>query len=691
MHISSSKILIVDDYHSNRVSLERLLEPIANIQIFHADSGNSALKQLIHHQFTLILLDVNMPEMDGYEVASLISATDKHKHIPIVMLTAHTDNQSIQKAYQSGAVDYLIKPIDTTILLNKVKQFVTLNQLQQKTEHLKVENQAIIEAIAQGLIKVSPQGLIEYANASAISLLNVPLEQLLNTPFNMWFQHITSKNDLFSSIQSHFKSAQTYQQKVQLQPNQKPNHQIEITCSKKQTKQEEIIVLFQDITERLTLENELVHLANFDNLTKLANRNYFNQEIKQSLEQAEQQKQSIYLLMLGLDRFKEINDRLGHNVGDQLLLNVATRIQEVLLPNAFAARLGGDEFAVLCKGINLEQAEELARNLVNLIARPFNLYEHEVYIETSIGIVDGKTCQYNKSTLLKYADITLNEAKLTGKNRYKLFNPKMAEKRTAQAQIQQQLRLLLDKKALIVHYQPQYSVNQGYFVGFEALARWPESGYGEQVSPGVFIPLAEQSQLIHQIGEQVLIQTCEQLNAWHLEKQNKHLTISVNLSAKQLNHPLFLERLKDILVNYQFPLEQLIFEVTESAILGNSEAIIRSIHTIKAMGIRLALDDFGTGYSSLNYLQKLPFDVIKIDQCFVRQLGSCKKTEALVQAIISIAEACNMDVIAEGVESNIHHKHVVALGCNKIQGYYYSPALPQNQLAHYCTPTKHLQ
>jgi EAL domain-containing protein (putative c-di-GMP-specific phosphodiesterase class I) len=267
----------------------------------------------------------------------------------------------------------------------------------------------------------------------------------------------------------------------------------------------------------------------------------------------------------------------------------------------------------------------------------------------------------------------------------------MAEKREIQSSVQQTLRHILDDKALIVHYQPQYSVNQGYFIGFEALARWPETGYGEQVSPGVFIPLAEQTQLIHQIGEQVLIQTCEQLNLWYQEKQNKHLTISVNLSANQLNHPLFLDRLKDILVNYQFPLEQLVFEITETAILGNTAAIIRSIHSLKAMGIRLALDDFGTGYSSLNYLQKLPFDVIKIDQCFVRRLGSCKKTEALVKAIITIADACNMDVIAEGVESDIHHKHVVALGCNKIQGYFYSPALPLNQLGYYCNTPKQLQ
>lgn len=692
MKSSPSKILIVDDYHSNRVSLERLLEPIANIQIFHAESGNSALKQLIHHKFTLILLDVNMPEMDGYEVASLISSTGKHKDTPIVMLTAHSDNMSILKAYEAGAVDYLSKPIEPTILLNKVQQFVTLNQLQKRTEHLKSENESIIEAIGQGLIKVTEEGMIASANATALTLFNAPLEKVLYTPFNRWFKQSSADNNLFFNVQSLIELDSIFQESVTLIPFKKQSHQIEITCTQKTNEHnDDIIILFQDISQRLELEAELLQLANYDNLTKLANRNFFNQCLDNTLEKAQLVQSQVFLFMLGLDRFKEVNDTLGHHIGDHILNSVASRLLETLPSNAVAARFGGDEFAILVNSKSLEETTQLAQSLVTLISRPFHIQDHEIYIETSIGIADCQMSQYDKTTLLKNVDIALNEAKATGKNRYKLFATTMSEKRASQASVQQKLRYLLDDKALLVHYQPQFSVSQGYFIGFEALARWPETGYGDQISPGVFIPLAEQSQLIHQVGEQVLIQTCEQLDIWHQQKQNKHLTISVNLSAKQLNHPLFLERLKDILVNYQFPLEQLIFEITETAILGNTEAIIRSIHTIKAMGIRLALDDFGTGYSSLNYLQKLPFDVIKIDQCFVRQLGSCKKTEALVKAIITIADACNMDVIAEGVESDIHHQHVVALGCNKIQGYYYSPALPQSQLELYCNPPKQLQ
>ncbi|WP_438462982.1 EAL domain-containing protein [Marinomonas sp. PE14-40] len=688
----ASKILIVDDYHSNRVSLERLLKPIDNIQIFHAESGNQALSLIIHHQFSLILLDVNMPEMDGYEVAELITSTESHKHTPIIMLTAHTGNQSALKAYDSGAVDYLTKPIEPTILLNKVGLYVTLDQLQNRTERLKAEKDAIIESIGQGLIKVSQEGIIEFANAAALSLLNQTATEVLSTQFNKWFTQTNCTENLFTKIQTQIEANSVLQQKVTLKPFNKDVHKIEITCSRKQTDQDDdVIILFQDITQKQAYEAELTHLANFDSLTKLANRNHFNQHLNKVLLDTQDKESNFFLLMLGLDGFKKINDTLGHSIGDKLLVGVASRITESLPSNAFAARLGGDEFAILIQHPEIHAAENLAKQLVQLISNSFIIQDHEIYIETSIGIADAKTGHYDKSVLLKSVDIALNEAKLAGKNRFKLFISEMAEQRSLQASIQNKLRHLLESRALVVHYQPQFSVNLGEFVGFEALARWPEQGYGEQISPGVFVPIAEQSILIQEVGKQVLIQACDQLALWHQENKNKHLTISVNLSAKQLNHPLFLEELKDILLKYHFPLERLIFEITETAILSNSESIITSIHNLKAMGVRLALDDFGTGYSSLNYLQKLPFDAIKIDQCFVRRLGSCKKTEALVKAIITIADACNMDVIAEGVESTMHHQQVVALGCNKIQGYYYSPALPIHQLDEYCVQATQLQ
>ncbi|WP_036178874.1 EAL domain-containing protein [Marinomonas sp. MED121] len=558
----------------------------------------------------------------------------------------------------------------------------------------------IMESIGQGLIKLNHKGHITYANMTAYQLLKSVPEILIDSHIDQWFRFEDSTQATHYSILSRIEAAldqspnmdNGYQEKAYASPILAPQFTVEITCSNlAMTSPTERLILFQDISQRQAFETELKYLANFDSMTKLPNRTYFNQALTQALESNKKDKHPLYLFMLGLDGFKEINDTLGHNIGDQVLISVAERLQKILPKDSLIARFGGDEFALLSSKFTHNEAQLLAQELIQFIALPFSIFDNEIYIETSIGIADSDISKADKSTLLRFADIALSEAKLAGKNGYKIFAPEMAHKKSEEAKIKQTLRQILENQDLIVHYQPQYNVIQGDFIGFEALARWPESEYGKQVSPAIFIPLAEQNQLIHIIGEQVLIQSCEQLAFWHARNPNCHFTISVNLSAKQLNHPLFLERLKAILLNYHFPLERLVFEITETAILGNFESIIHSIQTIKDMGIRLALDDFGTGYSSLNYLQKLPFDVIKIDQSFTQQLGQCKKTEALVKAIITIADACNMDVIAEGVESNMHHQHVVALGCNKIQGYYYSPALPQHLLEGYCESLKQLQ
>lgn len=684
----ASKILIVDDHDSNRIALEKLLRAVDHIEIYHAASGNEALSSLIRHKFALILLDVNMPEMDGYEVAELISSTDAHKHTPIVMLTAHDPSaQNILKAYQSGAVDYLAKPIEPTILLNKVNQFVTLNQLQKKTYSLKSERESILEAVGQGVIKIGTCGLIKFANSKSCQLLNQNINDLSETHFNQWFQF--NKQDFnqpvnfFNYIQEKVKKQGLFQQQeITLKPTDSPELQVEITCTPvSNVKNSSMIILFQDITKRLEMENKLTHLANFDPLTQLANRAYFHENVNRAIARAKRIKSTIILLMLDLDHFKQINDTLGHDIGDELLQEVASRLKFMLRESDMPVRLGGDEFAILLEDTSEQAAKIVARKIIKLISTPFIIQDKEIFIETSIGIACCQNGSIDMSTLLKWADIALYEAKSTGRNCYQLFMPSMSEQREQHAFIQGKLRHILEANALSVHYQPQYSLSENCIVGFEALARWPQQGYGKEIiSPATFIPIAEQSHLIHEIGEQVLKQTCELLQRWQKQPDNKHLRISVNLSPKQLNAPNFLENLRKTLSQYQFPLQKLIFEITETAILNHTVTVTQTINTIKSMGIHLALDDFGTGYSSLNYLQNLPYDMIKIDQSFIHRLASCNKTYALVKAIMTIATACEMDVVAEGVETSEQLEQVEALGCNKIQGYYYSKPLTKDQL-----------
>jgi len=689
MDCSLSKILIVDDYESNQLALANVLQPISNIELHFASSGNEALKILINNSFSLILLDVNMPNMDGYEVADLISNTQAHRHTPIIMVTAHeTGSENILKAYDCGAIDYITKPIEVPILLNKVKQFIRIDQLQAKTDYLSSERELILEAAGQGVIKLSAAGEIQFANSKCLQLFDLSREKVLNKHLNECFKISICDDadsfDLFDKIKNNVSKVPIYQvQEVTLATYKKDPLLMELTCtSVDQHGGVVYIIVFQDITKRVVLENKLTRLANYDQLTELANRSYFNEHIERAIFRSQRIGSTVTLLMLDLDQFKLVNDTLGHDIGDALLRDVASRILTTLRINDIAARFGGDEFAVLLEDCtSIIDADHVAEKLVNLIAQPFIIQGNEIFIETSIGIACSENGEANQSTLSKWADIALYEAKSAGRNCYQRFVQTMSDEREKKAYIQSQLRHIIDNQALAIHYQPQYSVKEQKIIGFEALARWPATGYGAQlISPAEFIPIAEQSYLIHDLGLQILRSSCLLLSTWQLDKLTQHLTLSVNLSAKQLNAPDFLEKLKTILSNYQFPLSKLILEITETAILNRSATVINSLDAIKAMGVGLALDDFGTGYSSLNYLQNLPFDVIKIDQCFIQSIGLCRKNHVVIKAVVDIATAYKMDVVAEGVENAEQLQGAVDLGCDKIQGFHFSKPVEENAI-----------
>ncbi|MBE7214868.1 EAL domain-containing protein [Shewanella benthica] len=687
MDLHVSKILIIDDLHNSRIALAKVLQPLTNIQLVQASSGSEALSKLINDKFALVLLDVNMPDMDGYEVAELISATQAHKHPPIIMLTTHDPSSAdILKAYQAGAIDYLTKPIESTILLSKVKQFVKIDRLESKNHDLKSEREVILEATDQGVIKVDKKGDIQFSNSKACKILNTEPQYILGAAFNLWFQWQANEirdQTLFQHLKDKVTKLGLYKHQVaQLINHKNENLLVELTCtSAMKHADSSMTILFQDFTARLEMERRLVHLASYDTLTQLMNRTYFHDRLTQAIKRSKRLNTSVVLLLLDLDRFKLINDTLGHDIGDALLQKISIRLKSMLRETDIAARLGGDEFAILLEDCKSSlDAEEIAKKIATLIAVPCIIGDEEISVETSIGISCCNNGNPDKATLLKWADIALYAAKSAGRNCYQIFVPSMSEQAQKQAFIQNQLRQIIERKQLEVHYQGQYSIEEGRFIGFEALVRWPLIDNQSRISPAQFIPIAEQSRLIYDLGQAVLIQACTLLQEWQECIHTRHLTLAVNLSAKQLNAHDFLDRLENILFRFKFPFSKLTFEITETAFLEHSQCVTRTVNTLKAMGFSLALDDFGTGYSSLNYLQNLPFDIIKIDQCFIQRLGACHKTWALVKAIITIADAFNMSIVAEGVESKKQLDSVIALGCDKIQGYYFSTPIPKEQI-----------
>jgi diguanylate cyclase (GGDEF)-like protein/PAS domain S-box-containing protein len=425
-----------------------------------------------------------------------------------------------------------------------------------------------------------------------------------------------------------------------------------------------------DVTDQKQAEKQLLHNAFHDALTGLPNRALFMDRLKHSL--AEMKKGDGYtfgVLFLDLDRFKVVNDSLGHQIGDQLLVAAARRLESCLRPGDIVARLGGDEFAVILDRVrHVTDAIQAAERIREHLARPFNLSGHEVFISASIGIALNQTSSDQPDEILRNADTAMYRAKDQGRGCFELFDKGMHARNAALSQLESGLRRALARDEFRVHYQPIISLESWRISGFEALVRWedPEHGY---ISPLKFIPVAEDTGLIIPIGQWVLREACQQLRMWQEQfPSDPPLSISVNLSGKQFSQPDLIERIAQILSETGLEASSLKMEITESAIIENIAAATITLKRIKALGIRLSLDDFGTGYSSLSYLHRFPIDTLKIDRSFVSKINLPKNTE-IVRTILTLAGNLGLDVVAEGVETRDQILQLTGMNCEYVQGY----------------------
>lgn len=429
----------------------------------------------------------------------------------------------------------------------------------------------------------------------------------------------------------------------------------------------------------LAQQREAEHrLAYFDLLTGLPNRTLFSERASQIIHTAQNLDEPLALMFLDLDHFKNINDTLGHHIGDKLLIKVARRLQSSLREQDTVSRLGSDEFILLLPGANTATAANIAGKLLQGIALPYDIERHKLSITPSLGIAMYPTDGKDLETLYKCADMALRHAKQNGRNSYRFFTPEMQQRSARRLQLDNALRLALERKEFVLYYQPQVSVERGRIIGVEALLRWQHPELG-MVPPSEFIPLAEESSLILPIGEWVLRTAVHQLKAW-LQAGLPPMTVAVNLSAVQLRQHNFSQLVMQILDDAKLPAEYLELELTESAAMKDPETAIAIIGSLHQFGIRMAIDDFGTGYSSLAHLRRFKCNKLKIDQSFVRHINTSPADEAIVGAIISLAKSLRLRTIAEGVENERQLQFLRERGCEEVQGYYFSPPLPANAL-----------
>ncbi|WP_042458869.1 two-component system response regulator [Neobacillus dielmonensis] len=569
-------ILLVDDRVENLLALEAIIER-ENYQLIKAFSGEEALKYLLKYDFATILLDVQMPGMDGFETAKLIKSREKSKNIPIIFITANNmDSQHIFKGYFVGAMDYILKPFDPYILKAKVEGFVDIYRTNQK--------------------------LME--QTESLMKKTVELERVN--------QHLNQSQEL------------------------------------------------------------ITYMAYHDGLTGLPNRRMFHDQVNQLIAEGKAKNHNLALLYMDMDHFKYINDSLGHLLGDQLLQEIAKRLKKCSNNEYFTARLGGDEFVMLLPNTSEQRVVEITGGILSAFQESFHLDAYELHVTTSIGIsvfpFDGE----DEITLMKNADAALYRSKEQGKNKYQFFHAGMNPNSYKKFTLQNDLRKAVEKKELRLVYQPRIDGKTGAITSVEALLRWNHPRLG-MVSPLEFIPLAEETGLILEIGEWVLRTACRQNKAWQ-DAGMIPIRMAVNFSAKQFLQKELVGVIERILMEVGLSPEWLEIEITETCIMRNVEMVTTVLEEIKRKGIKISLDDFGTGYSSLNYLRKFPLHTLKIDKSFIQDLSNREKeAAALVAAIVSLAGSLNMTVVAEGVETEEQLTILKQLKCEEMQGYLYSP------------------
>ena len=427
----------------------------------------------------------------------------------------------------------------------------------------------------------------------------------------------------------------------------------------------------RDITEQKLAGERIAHQATHDALTGLPNRTLFERRLAAAVEQTTEGETEVGVLFFDLDRFKQINDTLGHPVGDKLLQEVAARLKKSVRRHDTVARMGGDEFTVLMPdSAGQIEVEETARRVLEAMDAPFTIEGQEMFVTGSIGVSLAPRDGTDAAALLKNADTAMYRAKEEGRDGYRVYTPSMNARAKDRLELENHLRRALDKNELYLLYQPQVDLASGHIFGVEALIRWENPVLGK-VSPGQFIPLAEETGLIIPVGDFVLREAAAQAARWY--QAGMPIRMSVNLSGRQFEQPWVVDLIAEVLRESQLPPEYLDIEMTEG-MLVKGENVLKRLNELKALGVRLSIDDFGTGYSSLSYLRTFPLDVLKIDRSFVTPMGKDPKGEPMVRALVELGHACGMEVIAEGVETEEQRAALAALGCDAMQGFLFSPA-----------------
>jgi diguanylate cyclase (GGDEF)-like protein/PAS domain S-box-containing protein len=683
-------VLVVDDDGMMRMLVRETLQH-AGFRVDECASGDEGIDAFLRARHDIVLLDVLMPGKDGFETCAAIRASADGSLVPILMMTGLDDTDSVNRAYESGATDFVTKPITWPILGHRVRYLLrasrTLDALTRSEARL-ADAQRLAQLghwdwdLETDEIDRSDEarrilGLAEDRRGGGYRTLLPAV-------------HPEDRAAIERAIGGACQDGKPFGLEVRIRRSdgvERVIHEQAIVTRNAAGTPVRIQGTTQDITERRRAEEQIQHLALYDALTELPNRALFKDQFSHARGAADRSGRPLGVLMLDLDRFKRINDTLGYPAGDDLLRQVAQRLQQcvrladyltrgqAVVETGSVARLGGDEFTMLVPGLtSVEDAAKIARRILAAFSTPFRLSGQEVVVTASIGIAMYPTDGQDIDALLKNADTAMYHAKDQGKDNYQFFSSSMNASAFHKLTLETGLRHALERNELILHYQPKVDIATRRIDGFEALVRWQHPDLG-LVSPGEFIPLAEETGLIVPIGEWVLDTAARQTAAWQAAGFDR-ASVAVNLATPNFVQGKVVAQVARVIAATGLPPGSLEIEVTESVLMSDAATAIETMRELRALGVKLSIDDFGTGYSSLSYLKKLPIGTLKIDRSFIRDVMSNPEDAAITTAIIAMARSLNLSVVAEGVETEEQAGFLLRCGCPLMQGYLFSRPVP---------------
>ena len=672
------KILIVDDEPVLAQSLFDILS-LYDYHVTKTVNGMDAIALLQNTHIDLVLLDLNMPGMSGFDVIDFVVENDLASKI--IILSGDATFETAKKALKKGAHDFLKKPYHPDELLSIINNIHSRTELEKVNEEYK-NKLAQSEQLHRFIVDNSPDIVFMLDQEDCITFINEAVNSILHFSRNSligehistllidkdvhltdnFFSDVRRDNNPLSMIELMFKdNSGGYRHfEIHIMPvmlSESDNHSFQGSYC-----------VAHDVTEKKKAQDLINYQAYHDLLTDLPNRYLLEDRIAVSITHAKRHQEKFALMFIDLDRFKWVNDTLGHTAGDHLLQEVGHRLRLCIREADTLARFGGDEFALILPMIrSRNDIKTIANKIISAFKRAFMIDGTELYITASIGIALYPEAGDSLESLIRNADMAMYSVKDKGKNAFEFFNRNTSRINNNLLTMETELRHALVNNELSVSYQPKVETRTEKVVGFEALIRWNHPNKGT-ILPDDFIPVAEESSLIRDLGDFVLNRVCRDINDWR-KSGFSNVKVSINYSASQISQENFVEKILGQLSNHQLPTSCIEIEITEDSLMNHISHLALKLRQLKSKGIEIAVDDFGTGYSSFNYLQKFPIDTLKIDKSFIHSIHEKKTGTSIVNAIISMARGLELNLVAEGVETDRQYEYLKQLGCPEIQGW----------------------